>query len=143
MHQSTIFSVKSKKPYFWSVFGHYHQNEIFSQKSCSLSFLHLRHANFMRSFRKILQAVLEKTCLLTDIPTYWQLWNHRTPSCLKAGVQKLMINEILFFSISPNFLMLHWTSSTDKLFHYFLNNFNLSFCFIIHVFVNIVLFPSV
>ena len=60
------FFAKSKKPYFWGVFGHYPQNRIFSQKSGSLSFLPLRYPNFMRSLRKILWAILEKTHLPTD-----------------------------------------------------------------------------
>ena len=66
-----FFSAKSKKSYLWGVFGHYPQHEIFSQKSCSVSFLPLRHPNFKRSFRKILYAVLEKTLLPSDILTYW------------------------------------------------------------------------
>ena len=83
-----FFFEKSKKPYFWGVSGHYCQNEIFSQKSGSISFLPLRHPNAMRSFRKILWAVLEKTCSPTDTLTYWQWWNHRTPFCLTAGGPK-------------------------------------------------------
>ena len=65
-----FFFVKSKKTYLWRrPFGHYLKNEIFSQKSVSVSFLSLRHPNFMKSFRKILRAVLEKTRLPTDILT--------------------------------------------------------------------------
>ena len=45
---------KSRKPYFWGVWGHYPQNEIFSKKTGSVSVLPLRHPNFIRSFRKIL-----------------------------------------------------------------------------------------
>ena len=55
-HQWTIFFflfAKSKKPYFGGVFGHYPQNETFSQKSGSARFLPLRHPNFMRSFRNM------------------------------------------------------------------------------------------
>ena len=63
------FFAKFKKPYFGGVFGHYSQNEIFPQKPGSVSCFPLRHPNFMRSSRKILSAVLEKTCLLTDILT--------------------------------------------------------------------------
>ena len=70
---------KSKKTYFWGVFGHYPQNEMFSQNSSSVSYLPLRHPIFMRNFRKILWGVLEKTLLCTDNLTYWQWWNHRTP----------------------------------------------------------------
>ena len=66
-----------KKPYFWGVLGHFAQNEIVPQKSGSISFLPLRPPNFMRSFRKIVWAVLEKTSLPSDILTYLQCWNHR------------------------------------------------------------------
>ena len=66
-----------KKPYFWGVLGHFAQNEIVPQKSGSISFLPLRPPNFMRSFRKIVWAVLEKTSLSSDILTYLQCWNHR------------------------------------------------------------------
>ena len=60
-HQWTNFSVKSKKHHFWGIFGHYPQNEIFFKKFGFVSFLHLRHLNFMQSFKKILWAVfLEK-----------------------------------------------------------------------------------
>ena len=59
----------------------------FSQNLALSVFLPLRHRNFMRSFRKILWAVLEKIGLPTDILTYWQWWNHRTNFRLKAGVQ--------------------------------------------------------
>ena len=69
---------------FWTLFPKWN----FSQKSGSVSFLPLMHRNFMRSFRKILWAILDKTCLPTDILTYRQWWNHRTTFCLKAGVQK-------------------------------------------------------
>ena len=64
-----IFFAKSKKPYFWGAFEYYPQNEIFSQKSGSISFSPLRHPNFMRSFRKILRALLQKMRLPTDILT--------------------------------------------------------------------------
>ena len=89
-----------KKCYFWGVFGHYPQNEIFSQRSGSTSFLPLRHPNFMRSFRKILWTVLEKMCLPTDILTYWQWWNHRTPFRLKVGVQKAILTTATYFKVS-------------------------------------------
>ena len=67
-YQWTTSFVKSKKPYFGGVLGHYRQSEIFSQKSGCASFLPLRQPNFMRSFRKILWGIL-KTCLPTDIVT--------------------------------------------------------------------------
>ena len=50
---------------FWALFPKWD----FSQKFCSVSFLLLGYPNFMRSFRKILWAVLEKTRLPTDILT--------------------------------------------------------------------------
>ena len=64
------FFAKSKNPCFLGVLGYYPQNEIFSKKSGFVSFLPLRHPNFMGSFRKILRAVLKKTRLPTDILTY-------------------------------------------------------------------------
>jgi len=73
-HQWTKFRSKSKKLYFGGIFGHYPQNEVFFKKSRSVSFLHLRHPNFMQSFRKILRVVMEKngywpTDWLTDLLT--------------------------------------------------------------------------
>ena len=87
------FFRKSKKCYFWGVFDHYPQNEIFSPKFCSVSFLALRHPSFMRSFRKILEAIWRKSVyLLTywhfDILTYWQWRNHRSPFCLTEKQQQ-------------------------------------------------------
>ena len=73
LHIKRLFFAKSK----WGIFGHYAQNKIFSQKYGSVSFLPLRHSNFMKSFTKILWAVLEKTCFPTDIMTYQQQRNHR------------------------------------------------------------------
>ena len=67
-----IFFYKIPKTYFQGIFGHYPQKiEIFSPKSSSISFSPIRHPNFMTSFRKILWAILEKTCLPIDIMTYW------------------------------------------------------------------------
>ena len=80
--QKTLFS-----GYFWALSSKWD----FSQKSSSASFLPLRHPNFMRSFRKILPAFLEKKRLRSDIikMTYLQWWNHRIPFCLNLGLQKL------------------------------------------------------
>ena len=64
---------------FWVFFGHYSQNEIFSQKSGSVSFLPLKHPNFMRSFTKILWAVSEKTRLSTNILTREQFRRSQRP----------------------------------------------------------------
>ena len=47
-----LFWQNQKNPIFGGVFGHYSQNEIFPQISGSVSFLPLRHPDFMRSFRK-------------------------------------------------------------------------------------------
>ena len=68
---------------------------VFSQKCSSVNFLPLRHPNFMRSFRKILWAILEKMCLPTDILTYWQWWNHRTPFSQKVEVQKVALIPLI------------------------------------------------
>ena len=62
---------KVQKTLFWVFWGHYSQNEIFSQKSDPVNFLPLRQPNFLWSFRKILYAVLGKTCLPADMLTYW------------------------------------------------------------------------
>ena len=70
LHINGFFFAKPKKLYFLGVFGHYLQNEIFPQKPSSVSFLPLRHPNFMKIFRKMLRALLEKMHLLTDILTY-------------------------------------------------------------------------
>ena len=43
----------------------------FPKKSDSAKFLPLGHSNFMWNFRKILGAILEKKCLITDILTHW------------------------------------------------------------------------
>ena len=61
---------KKKKKRFWGVLGNYLQNEIFFQKSGSVSFLSLMQPNFMRSFRKFLLAVWEKTRLLSETLAY-------------------------------------------------------------------------
>ena len=91
LHINELFYAKSQKPYFGGVLGHFSQNEIFPKKSDSVRFLPLRHPNFIRSFRKTLWAVLEKTCLPNDILTYWQWWNHRTAFRLNRGSKKYNI----------------------------------------------------
>ena len=77
-HQWTIFLKYPKTPIFRVFWGIVPKIRFFSQKFGSVSFSTLRHPNFMRSFRKALWAVLEKTRLPTDILTYWLLtyWNH-------------------------------------------------------------------
>ena len=92
IHQWHIFLRKIQKSLFSGSFGQCSQNEIFSQKSGSVSFLPSRHRN-IRSFRKILWAVLEKTRLVTDKLTYWQWWNHNTPFRRKAGIQ--LVTELI------------------------------------------------
>ena len=89
----TIFFCKIQKTLVLGCFWVLSLKRDFFQKSDSVTFLPLRHPNFMRSFRKILRAVMEKTCLTTDILTYWPWWNHRTPFHLKSGVQKLHIHR--------------------------------------------------
>ena len=80
-NQWHIFFAKYKKQ-FWGYFWALSTKWDFPQKSGSFSFLALRHLNFIKSFRKILWAVLEKTRLPTDhgLLTYWHTdwWNHRT-----------------------------------------------------------------
>ena len=90
-HQWNIFLQNPKISIFMVFLSIISKNEIFFKKFGSVSFLPLRQPNFMRSFRKILCVVLEKTPLPTDILTYWQLWNHNTPFHLKAGVQKVCL----------------------------------------------------
>ena len=64
-----FFLQKPKNPIF-GVFLVIIPKMKFFQKSGSVIILLLRHPNFMRSFRKILSAVLEKTRLPTDKLTY-------------------------------------------------------------------------
>ena len=116
------FFAKSQNPCFLGVLGYYPQNEIFSKKSGSVSFLPLRHPNFMGSFREILRAVLKKTRLPTDILTYWQWWNHRTPFRLKAKVQRLtnkrktclFISQIYLFKMMFKRILLKRTKTSIK-----------------------------
>ena len=62
-----FFLQNLKKPIFEELLGITPKNV--SQKSGSVSFLPLRHPNFMKSFRKIISAVLENKRLPTDILT--------------------------------------------------------------------------
>ena len=48
----------------WGVFGHYPQNEIFSQKSGSVSFLPLRHPNFREVSEKYYEPLWRKRVYL-------------------------------------------------------------------------------
>ena len=82
------FFAKSKKSLFWGYFWVLSPNEIFSQKSGSDSFSPLRHRNFMRSFRKILRAVLENTRLSTDILTVTVV-KSQDPFLPKSGGPKM------------------------------------------------------
>ena len=59
-----IFFVKSTKPYFLRYFWALSPNWDFSSKIQLYQFLPLRHPNFMRSFKKILWAALEKKVYL-------------------------------------------------------------------------------
>ena len=58
------FFANSKKAYFGGVMEHYPQNEFFSQKSGSVSFLTLMQSNKVRSFKKFLYAVWKKRVYL-------------------------------------------------------------------------------
>ena len=74
-----------KKNIFWVILGIIPRMKYF-RKSSSVSFLSLRHPNFMRSFRKSYMPFWRKHVYLL---AYWQQWNHRTPFHLKARVQYL------------------------------------------------------
>ena len=65
LHINGLIFAKSKKPYFWGVFGHYPKMRFLPE----MRFLPLRQPNFMRSSRKILWAVSEKMHLPIDILT--------------------------------------------------------------------------
>ena len=82
-------SGKIQNPLFFGCFWTLSQNEIFPKKSGSVSFLPLRQPNFMRSFRKMSWAILDKTRLPTDILTYWQWWNHRIPFAKRRGSKNI------------------------------------------------------
>ena len=71
LHINGLYFCKIPKTYFWSVFGHYPQCEIFSQKSSSVCSLAVSSPNFKKSFRITLWAVLQKTCLPIDLLTCW------------------------------------------------------------------------
>ena len=86
---------------FWqnpknSIFVHYPQNEISSQKSDSVSFLSLRCRTLWEVSEKAYVPFRRKRIYLlsywpTDILKYWQWWNHRTLFYLKAGVQQVHV----------------------------------------------------
>lgn len=78
------FLAKTKKNFFGGILP---QN-ILSEKSGLVSFLPLRHPNFVRNIRQIVWAILEKTWLLTDLLSYWKWWFHRTHIRLKVGTQQ-------------------------------------------------------
>ena len=63
-----LFLQNPKNPIFrvQGIFGHYPQNEIFFQKSDSISFSSVRHPNFKKSFRKTLWAIYMFTYWHTD-----------------------------------------------------------------------------
>lgn len=81
------FLAKTKKNFFGGIFGILPQN-ILSEKSGFVSFLPLRHPNFVRNIRQIVWAILEKTWLLTDLLSYWKWWFHRAHIRLKVGTQQ-------------------------------------------------------
>ena len=122
LHINGLFFAKLKKSYFWVFLGIIPKMNFFFQKSGCVSFLRLKQPNFMRSFREILWAVLEKTRLPTDILIYWQWWNHRTPFLLKAGVQKIImftiamrwLNTLQRERMMRNDCAIRWKTSTQR-----------------------------
>ena len=67
-----VFEENIKESHFgliWRLFREYLQIKNFFQKSGSVTFLPLQSPNFMQKIRKILEAVSEKTALLTNQPT--------------------------------------------------------------------------
>ena len=96
-----LFFCKTQKTYFWGVFGQY-------PKNLAVNFLPLRHPNFMRSFRKILWAILEKTRLPTDVLTYWHWWNHRTIGSPINEVSNATEIVIIFLFYVIYFLLAHF-----------------------------------
>ena len=74
------------------VFGHYLQNDIFSQKPGSISFLPLKHTNFMKSFRKFLWAVFGENAFTNwHTDTYWP----SLPLCMAFDTISSNIDEAL------------------------------------------------
>ena len=103
------FFAKSRKLNFGVVLGHYPQNEIFSQKSGSVSILPLRHPNFMRISRKILWAVLEKICLPTDILTADPFLPKGTGPKMKLDFLRIFDNHLLLkYLIFKRVYLIHW-----------------------------------
>ena len=62
------FFAKSKRLYFWDVFGHYPQNDIFHKKSVSIRFLLLRHLTSWEVSEKPYEPFWRKRIYLL---TYW------------------------------------------------------------------------
>ena len=91
LHMNGLIFLQNKKPPIFRVLLGIIPKLRFFPKNLAVIFLVVRHSNFMRSFRKILWAVLEKTRYLL---TYWQWWNLRTPFRLRAGVQKREKNSL-------------------------------------------------
>ena len=72
LHINGLFCCKIQKTLFWGCRWALFSKWDFFQKIQLCQFFNLkRHPNFMKSFRKILWSVLEKTHLPTDIMTYW------------------------------------------------------------------------
>ena len=103
LHINRLLSVKSKRPCFLVVFGHYPQNETFPKKSGSVSFLPLRQPNLrqpnkMRSFRKVWWVVLKKMRLPTGILTYWKWMKSYDPFSPKGGCPVITIIRLTYFN---------------------------------------------
>ena len=94
LHIKGIFLENLKTPYSWVIFGHYPQNKIFPRKSGSIIFYPEGTLTSWEVSEKSDEPFWRKRVYLltywhSDTLVYWQWWNHRTPFCLKTGVQKL------------------------------------------------------
>ena len=99
-----FFFFQNLKAFFWGYFG------VLSRKSCSVSFLPLRHLNFMRSSKKNAMSCFGKSGLPywpTDLLAFWRWCIHRTSFLLRAWVQKFkhFITVLcIFFRFGCHFL---------------------------------------
>ena len=69
-HSMTRFWEKYEKPHFLALFPLFPKNQIFPEKSGSVTFFLLWSFNFMPNFRKILWLVFEKNSEQTHVRTY-------------------------------------------------------------------------
>ena len=73
----TSFQEKYEKPHFLALFPLFPKNQIFSEKSGSVTFFLLWSFNFMPNFRKILCLVFEKNSEQTHVCTHVRTHAHR------------------------------------------------------------------